>query len=322
MGRPAFVLVVGVLLISTLANGAPVSTDAELENAIDDAPTKVTPPSAPPKNPSAGIPKLAPPSVTTLTPAAPSAFPLVELFSADKNPGRGTLEYAHGSTTEKIVLGAESGHYLMGMVFAHDTLPPSIQAEFKNNEVVQLAFGTLAQSAGARVPQFGSATLLVTRQMATTRTIPLRIPTPADPLLPESAFMLFTSPEMSAQLSDEEKLKGTFFAKGGNLILTAATTPRNIPVTVDGRKIPFKIQAMRMNVQATLTTPFNSEEHQLKGQVEFPLYWPEGAAGKRVAREMAEASFNAKTALEVPEEFTASRRGVTAEPAKPRPKRK
>jgi hypothetical protein len=318
MGRPAFVLAAGVLLLSSLIHGAGVPTDDELESAINDAPAKAPAPKPPVTK--AAIPRLAPPSATALTPVAPSAFPLAELFSAEKNPGRGTLEYARGATTDKIVFGAETGHYLMGMVFAHDTLPRSIQAEFKNNEVIQLAFGTLAQSAGARVGQFGSATVLVSRQVATTRTIPLRIPTPADPLLPESAFMLFASPDMGAQLSDEEKLKGTFFAKGGNLILTAANAPKTIPVAVDGRKIPFKIQAMRMNVQAVLTTPFNSEEQSVKGQVEFPLYWPEGAAGKRVAREMAEASFNAKTALEVPEEFSASRRGVTAEPARPRPK--
>jgi hypothetical protein len=317
MGHPAFGLALCIALFSTAVFAAPATTDSELESAIVEAPkppaTAVT---------KAAVPKLAPPTTTPLTPSAPSHFPLVDLFSAEKNPGRGTLEYVRGSETDKIVFGADTGHYVMGMVFSHDTLPPAIQNEFKNNEVIQLIFGTIAHTAGSRVSQFGSATLMVTRQVAVTRTIPLRIPTPADPLLAESAFMLFTSPQMGAQLSDEEKLKGSFFAKDGNLILTAASTPKAIPVTVDGRKVPFKLQAMRMNVQAILTTPFNSEEHLLKGQVEFPLYWPDGAAGRRVAREMAEASFGGKSSIEVPDEFTASRRQVTAEPGKSTRKRK
>ena len=125
---------------------------------------------------------------------------------------------------------------------------------------------------------------------------------------------------MQAQLSDEEKLKGTFFAREGALILSASSTPKGFSVPLDGRKIPFKMQPMRMEIHATLTTPFNSEEHRLQGKVEFPLYWPEGSTGKRVAREMAETAFSAKSRIEIPEEFSASRRQVTAEPGKKPPK--
>jgi hypothetical protein len=332
--KPAYASLLWVCMTASVtagvtAWGAP-APDSELENAISEVPAATAAKPAPGKE---KLEKLgAPPPISAVTSPDPLAIPmpsalatsgtmpLIDLFSSEKNPGRGTLEYWRGSgDTEKITFGAETGHYIIGMVFAHDTLPRSLQEEFKNNEVVQLALGTLNRSAESRVSQFGTATLKVLRRVSKVRLLPLRIPGIADAPLPESGFLLFTSPGMQAQLSDEEKLKGTFFAREGALTLTATADPKPLSVAVEGRKIPFKMQAMRMEVQATLSTPFNSEEHQLRGTVEFPLYWPEGAVGKRIAREMAEAGFNAKSSIQIPEEFSASRQLAREPRSRPRP---
>lgn len=279
--------------LSNLLSAAP-AIDPELEKAISDAPPKTA------TSPSAS--------------ATPSTLKLADFFSSEKNPGKGSLFYSQSATqTETISFGEETGHYLMGLVFSSDTLPESMRAEFKNKEVIQLAFGTAPKTAGTRVPQFGAMTLTVSKGARTLRSIPLRIPAVAEAPLPESGFLLFTSPQMQAQISDEEKLRGSFFAKGGAVTLSASTTAKPIPVVVEGRRVSFKIQAMRLDLQADLGTPFNSEEHHVRGKVEFPLYYPDGAAAKNILRQLAEASFNAKTAIRIPEELN-TRRQITSKP--------
>lgn len=284
-----------LLLVVAVPSPAESTSDPELEKAITEGGVPTSP-----------IP----------VPAAPTSLPLVDLFSAEKNPGRGTLEYVKGSTPMKIQFGSETGHYVMGMVFSHDTLPPSIRAGFKNNEVIQLAFGTAPGTLGSRVAQFGAATLLVLRGKQSQRTVPFRIPGTGEGPLPESGFLLFTSPEMQAQQSDEEKLKGTFFARSGSVTINSTAPSRAIQVTAEGKKIPFKMQAMRMDIHAALGTPFNSEEHVLQGQIEFPLYWPQGQTGKNLARRLAENSFNTRTSIQLPDEMAPAQRQVTGKPSR------
>ncbi len=290
------------ILFSLHAFATPAA-DPELEKAISDTPATPTAPAA--------APTLVPP-VT----AAPSALPLVDLFSVDQNPGRGTLEYSKGGETQKILFGPETGHYLLGMVFSNDTLPDALQNDFKRNEVIQLAMGTIAKFASGRVGQFGAATLMVTRGTQARRVVPLRIPGSTEAPLPESGLFLFTSPEMQVQMADEEKLKGTFFAKGGSVTLTASGSPRSIQVTAEGKKIPFKMQSMRMEILANLVTPFNSAENSIHGRVEFPMYWPEGPTGKKLAKQLAGNSFNAKNAIAVPDDLGSKRRNLTRTPTK------
>jgi len=304
MGKPRAwaIALIGILVLGA---GSPASTDAELEKAIAD-PVLVPVPSLP-----LAVPTIAPPPL-----------PLVDIFSADKNPGRGTFELTRGGATEKIVIGPEAGHYVMGMVFSNDVLPDAVALDFKNNEVIQLAFGTLATAAGQKVGQFGASTLMVARGTHLLRLVPLRIPGPSQPSLPESGFLLFNSAEMASQQADDEKLKGTFFAKAGSISLSPATKMRSIQVTSQGRKVPFRMQGMRMELLATLITPFNNEEAQLRGTVEFPLYWPDGPSGKRVAKQLADASFNAKTAIRVPDELGNPKRALTGQGNRSLPRRK
>lgn len=299
--------ILGILFSLTLI--AAPTTDPELEKAISDAPAAAPVPPTP-------APVIPPPAA-----AAPS-LPLVDLFSVEQNPGRGTLEYVKAGENEKIVFGPESGHYLLGMVFSNDTLPETIQNDFKRNEVIQLAMGTINRFTSGRVGQFGAATLMVSRETQAKRVVPLRIPGSTEAPLPESGLFLFTSPEMQVQMSDEEKLKGTFFAKGGSVTLSASGSPRSIQVTADGKKIPFKMQSMRMEILANLVTPFNSAEHSLHGRVEFPMYWPDGPAGKKLAKQLAGNSFNAKNSIAVPDDMGTKRRNMTGAPNKAKPSKR
>lgn len=286
------------ILFSLQLLAAP-SPDPELEKAISETPATPTPAPQPP-----------------VVSPQPTALPLVDLFSVEQNPGRGTLEYVKSGETEKIAFGPETGHYLLGMVFSNDTLPDAIRNDFKRNEVIQLAMGTISRFTSGRVGQFGAATLMVTRGSEAKRVVPLRIPGVAQAPLAESGLFLFTSPEMQVQMSDEDKLKGTFFAKGGSVTLTASGSPRSIQVTAEGKKVPFKMQSMRLELLANLVTPFNSAENSLQGRVEFPMYWPDGPAGKRLAKQLAGNSFNAKNAITVPDDIGTKRRNMTDAPGK------
>ncbi len=251
-----------------------------------------------------------------VAPVAPTSLPLVEIFSSLKNPGRGTLEFVRGEEKETITFGTENGHYLMGMVFENQILPKTLQVDFKKRDLVQLAFGNFLGGSDARVGQFGAATLVVQQNTQAERLLPLRPPSNGEAAPLESAFLLFTSPSSNAQLSEEEKLKSTYFGKEGYFTLRATAPPKKISVLLDSQKVPFKMQAMRLEIQGKLGTPFNSGETGLTGSVEFPLYWPDGKEGRRLAKQLAESSFNAKARIEIPAELATMRRQVTAEPAR------
>ncbi len=246
--------------------------------------------------------------------APPSGFKISEVFSAEKNPGKGTLSYTlGGSQTESISFGDETGHYLIGLVFPLDTLPEAMRSEFKNKELIQLAMGTLSASLGNRIAQFGAMTVAVTKGARTVRQIPLSIPSNSDRGLSESGLLLFSSPQMPAQISDEEKLRGTFFGKGGSIGLSASTPPTPLNLVAEGKKVGFKVQSMRMELQASLSTPFNSEERQLSGKVEFALFYPDGVAAKRLLSQLAETAFNSKYSVQIPEEM-GKQRQITSKP--------
>ncbi len=247
------------------------------------------------------------------TPTPPASLLLADVFSTEKNPGKGALDFSKtGSEPLKITFGAETGHYLVGVVFPKEILPEAIRQDFRRNDVIQLAMGTVSRTLGTRVPQFGAASLMVLgggKQQQ--RVVPLRIPGPSEMPLPETGYFLFASPEMQNQVTDEEKLKNTFFAKAGSMILSASSPPQSLQVTADGRKLPFKMQAMRLELQASLATPFSNEENRISGRVEFPLYWADSAQGRLLLKKLAETSFQTQTSIKIPDEITPSRRQIS-----------
>jgi hypothetical protein len=260
------------------------------------------------------------PTLADSSPAKPpSSFVLPEIFSAEKSPGQGTLTYTlPNSPTETISIG--SGSYAMGVVFPSDTLPDELKKDFKNKEVLQVLLGPSVANTGANPTPFGNLTLiLASKGPRSRRAIPLQIPVPQETPLPDTGYLIFSSPRMPAQVSDEEKLRKTFFAKRGSVSLSASTATKPLSVAINGKNVTFRVQGMRLEVQADLSTPFNNEERQLNGKFEFPLYYPEGQGAKKLIRQLAESSFQSKLSLHLPDE-KGSRRQISSQPS-PAPKR-
>lgn len=274
-----------VLLFALFAIPLFAGVDSELEKAISESTASTAP-------------------VKTLSASAPAAFPFAEAFSTEKNPGKGTLRFSKANGEPlTISLGTETGHYISGLVFPYDTLPAGLRDEFKNSDVIQLSFGTQPSSVGPRIGQFGAVTLKVSRGTKLQRIVPLKMPSINEVPLPESGYLLFASPELLSAGSDEEKLKNTFFAREGSLSLVATASPRPLVVLAEGRKIAFKIQPMRMDIEATLATPFNTEEPRLVGKVEYPLYYPDSASARKYLSRLADSVFTAKSSLQPPSDL-------------------
>ncbi|MBY0370402.1 hypothetical protein K2X33_06930 [bacterium] len=284
--------------------------DADLESAISDAPAAKASP----------LPKTSVLPNQTRIPASAPTMPTLKLqdfFSTEKNPGNGLLEFTGGGATEKITFG--DTHYVMGLVFGNPTLPPHLQAQLKKQEILQLVFGSLGGGAAERVAQFGSATFVVQGGKRAQRTLPWFTPATNSPAPGEYALWLFTSPDLSSQISEEEKLKNTFFGKEGTAILSTTSEPKTIHVAVRGSKLAFKMQSMRLEVSGKLNTPFVGDTRELKGTIEFPLYWPESDAARKMALNFANTSLDTPHAVTLPTDAPASTRVLSSKrPAKTR----
>lgn len=266
----------GILLAAHAAG------DAELEKFIDGN-VRQTP-----------IPAASAPLKTA--PATAPSLPLVDAFSAGRNPGAGSLEFSFQGKTEKIIFGA--GNYAMGMIFVGDTLPSFLQAELNNPQVIQIVLGNLAPK--DKLAQFGALTLVTKPGKRPQWTLPLRIPAPGEKAAPETASLSFASPETPRGASDEDRLKTTFFAKEGYATLTVTSEPRSVSVALGGNKATFKMQSMRLELTARVATPFVSEIRELRGQIEFPVYWPASPAAKKITRRFNDGSWDASHAIRLP----------------------
>jgi len=212
---------------------------------------------------------------------------LNDVFSVDKTPGTGKLVYSQGDKTETIELGTESGHYSMGLVFKNSLLPESVTKDLKGDEVVQIVLGTQKGKVQFQIPQFGSATLISRGIDSLRNTYKLTIPNGAPNQDPAIALLLFTSPQTPTEQSDEEKLKGTFFAQSGKLIITPAGKSDTLSVRYQGKMLNFKKQNFTVKLDAALVTPFNSSENSLKGEITFPIYTAKGKAAEALIRKIA-----------------------------------
>lgn len=212
---------------------------------------------------------------------------LNEIFSVEGSPGNGKLVYTQGEKVETIALGEETGHYALGIIFKGTSLPEPYSKDFKDDSILQIALGTMRSKVQFQVPQFGAVTL-VSRGPLTTRTVfKLTVPT-GSPSIPKSlALLLFTSPFTPNEQNDEEKLKGTYFAQSGTLTVTPKGKPKLIGVRSQGKNVNFKKQTMTVDFKAGLATPFNAQENNLKGTIEFPVYWPSGKQAEKLTQKIA-----------------------------------
>lgn len=241
-------------------------------------------------------------SLTSLVLAeASSSLNLVDVFSVEANPGRGMLEYKKGAVVEKILIGPEAGRYVLGMVFRPSTLPTALARDFKGNDVVQLAIGTIPSRIQGQVPQFGAGTIITTGIPRRTTSYPLVLPSPESRTPKEMAFLLFTSPDTPNDQGDEEKLKTTYFAKSGNISITPHGKSKNVEVRLQNKKAIFKVQLLELTLDVKLSTPFNAQENTLTGKVEMPLYWPSDKVAKEYARKVAAESLGNAGAVPTPQ---------------------
>lgn len=103
----------------------------------------------------------------------------------------------------------------------------------------------------------------------------------------EFALMMFHSPQMPTNSSEEEKLKNTFFAQGGSILLAPLGEPTVHLVKDRGQSLRFKSQRYRAEIHVQLVTPFNSQPAQLDGSVELPLYQPHGKDSELFAKNIS-----------------------------------
>ena len=212
---------------------------------------------------------------------------IAEAFSVTRNPGNGTLSFSRGKSKETVSFGAESGHYGLGMIFKANALPPSFQGEFKDQTILQLAFGTLKAKEAGKIAQFGAVTV-VAHSIPTGRTsFPFAIPTGKESPTKDLALLLFSSPLTAREQTDEEKLKSTLFAQTGQLSVVPKGKPSLLEINVRGNKLSYRRQEMVFAIEAGLVTPFNPDEGKLSGAVDLPVYWPEGSDAEAFAAEIA-----------------------------------
>jgi len=221
-----------------------------------------------------------------------------DLFSTEKTPGAGKLVYTSGEKTETIEFGGESGHFGMGLIFGSKVLPPSVMKDLKGDEVVQIVMGTQRNKIKLQVPQFSSATLISRGISSTHNAYKLTVPNGSEQG-PAIALMLFTSPQTASEQSDEDKLKGTFFAQAGRLTVVPKGRTQTLTVRYQGKNINFGVQTLSISVDAQLVTPFNSLENTLKGEIEFPVYSPKGKAAEDMLRKIAADSLGGLSAAPV-----------------------
>jgi len=218
---------------------------------------------------------------------------LVEMFSVATEPGEGVLEFgSKPEDTEKIQFGIVSGHYGLGMVFPGKILPPPYNKDFKGLQVIQLALGTLKGKLEGKVPQFGAITLIGKRVPMGITTFNFIVPSEKKKHGTNTALLLFTSPNTSADQRDEEKLQKTFFGREGSIRLTPVGPTAIVSIKGDTGKANFKKQTMKAEFQGKLKTPFTDSERTLKGTIQFPIYWPHGKDAEEMARKMSAQSLN------------------------------
>ncbi len=220
---------------------------------------------------------------------------LTSLFSAANNPGSGILEMKTGEKSEKMILGKESGYYGLGMVFSGNGLPESYKSDFKDREVVQLAFGSLKADAQNKISQFAAATLVGPKlSLGKLLSFPFSI---SDEKKKKGnsenlGILLYSPPSTAKNLSDDEKLKITFFAADGYLNVLPIDAAKVFTAPSQNGEMKFTEQKVKVQFNASLGTPFSDTVGKLEGVLEIPIYTPSSKAAEKLAGDIASKSLN------------------------------
>ncbi len=256
-----------------------------------------------------------PPPTAEAAPPPPNALDnvnlrLLEIFNAEQLPGSGSLDYKVGDKVEKIALSQESGYYALGMIFEGASLPEQYGKDFKKNQIIQIAMGSVRSKLQGQIPQFGAITLITNKIPAGKAKYPLVVPSGRESPLDEMGFLLMTGPTTPNDRSDEEKLKNTYFALSGSLTVTPRGKSRLMEVKSQGKRLNFKMRIMRVVFDAALVTPFNASPATLKGTIDFPVYQASGKEAETLTQRIATESLETTASLAGPEGLTIHNRDV------------
>ncbi len=228
-------------------------------------------------------------AAATVPVPADSGLRLVEIFSVEKNPGAGSLDYQAGKEPlEKIYFGSASGLYALAMAFNGAQLPDQYGKNFRQDLIIQMALGTLKSKLDIQVPQFAAATLIGQGLPQGRTRYPVVLPQEGKTNSSKAmSLLLFAPPKTPNELTDEQKLRTTLFAQSGYLELRRTGASKGIEVQAQGKNLHFKVYPLEMKVDVALGTPFNTLTSTLKGKIQFPLYIADGEAAEAFTQRIA-----------------------------------
>ncbi len=216
-----------------------------------------------------------------------AAESIQQTFSVEQNPGTGTLRLKQGDKEEVVQIGTLEGHYALGMFLRGNRLPPPMNEEFKDLLILQTAFGNIKAKHPGLVPQFGTITLASAGKMGKLKTFKLRPPMGREPSFKDAGLLLFTSAKFPLEQNDQDKLKGTYIAKSGDVVLRAENKPDKVELPFGEKSLTFNRQTIRLDISGELVTPFNPQDMRITGRVEFPVYWPVSPLAEKLVMDTA-----------------------------------
>jgi hypothetical protein len=202
--------------------------------------------------------------------------PIMNLFSPEKRPGSGSITLTLDGKVETYELGSKSGLFANALVIHSSALPDGMKQEFAKSHLIQIAMGTLNSHLQHQLPQFGAATLVTKKIPSNSKVFDIS-KFDNDPKKNDGrAMLMFSPPGNAADQNDEERLKSTFFAKSGNIIMTPLGSLQEVSIQGDSDTYPFKTQKMRLEIRCEMMNPFNPAKSSLAGAVEIFVFWPDG----------------------------------------------
>lgn len=238
-------------------------------------------------------------------------FSLVEVFSVEKNPGVGQLKFSSGKQAQTYQLGSQTGLYAMGMVFKGNDLPASFQKQLAGKSIIQVALGTGRSKLKGQLPQFGALTLIGNGLSSDKTEYPIFNPKMSQRRPVNYSFLLFTPPSTPNSRTDEDKLRTTFLAETGRLVVNEKGGEKIVDVNFDGAQLKFQMHLAVMSLSAELGSPFNPAKSTFTGDIQFPIYSPHNGAAQAFIRRVAAESLQSTMGL-VPA------RQVTSKPKSPK----
>ncbi len=228
--------------------------------------------------------------------AGEPAADAIDIFAPETHAGSGTVVYRQGGKVELIDLGPESGRYGLGIVYPAKLLPEAYREEFKGAFIIQIQLGTMASKLQEQVSQFGSMSLITKHIPTTSQTFQTKIRDAKTNNIFNLGLMMMTSPSAPREQADEQRLKSTYFAQSGSVIVTPLFDPREVKTENGSSTLQFKTQTMRLEFNSELSTPFSNEKAELQGKLEIPIYWPDSKSAELFTKKIAARSLAGMTA--------------------------